>query len=439
MQNKKICILFLLITIISTFNIYVFADIPNVISEAAVVIDADTGIVLGGKDVTKKVYPASTTKILTAILALENLDLNKSVVVSKTAIAIPWDSSRIYLKEGEVLTVKDLLYGLLLESGNDAANVLAESVSGSIKEFVKLMNDKLKELGCNNTHFANAHGYSDNDHYTTALDMSKILKYCIKNDTFVEIFSSKSYIMEATNKTKEKRYFTNTNRLIQTKEDSIYSRYYKYCIGGKTGYTDEAGKTLVTYGKKDNKNIIVTVFNGGTEDGKDARYTDAINLFEFAFNNFEKQTIAKSNDYSFQYTNLESKLRYYISMDSNLDLMLKENNGVKEFSYTVNIDDTKLPKDTEDKTTNSVGTIKFNMLLDNEVYEFEKDLKVNNIEKLSILETSKKSISTIIVIVILTTILICIVIFLKGTKNKGKKRHTANTDFKYSRKRNRKR
>lgn len=433
MRNLKIGIFLLVITIMTSLNFYVYADMLNISSVSAVAIDADTGIVLSGKDVTKKVYPASTTKILTAILALENLDLDKSVVVSKTAISIPWDSSRIYLKEGEVVTVSDLLYGLLLESGNDAANVLAESVSGSISEFVKLMNTKLQELGCTNTHFANAHGYSDDDHYTTALDMAKILKYCIKNDTFVKIFSTKEYTMDATNKTNSKRYFTNTNRLIQTKEDSIYSRYYKYCIGGKTGYTDEAGKTLVTYGVKDNKNVIVTVFNGGTVEGIDARYTDAINLFEYAFNNFEKHTIANSSDYSFMYTNVENKLRYYISMDSNLELMLKENSGVKEFSYTLNIDDSKLPEDTLD-FSGTVGTIKFNMLLDNEVYEFEKDLKITKIEELSIFETSN-SLATIITIIILLVILICIILFLANSK---KKNNVKATNFK-SRKINRKR
>lgn len=433
MRNLKIGMFLLVITIMTSLNFYVYADMPNISSVSAVAIDADTGIVLSGKDVTKKVYPASTTKILTAILALENLDLDKSVVVSKTAISIPWDSSRIYLKEGEVVTVSNLLYGLLLESGNDAANVLAESVSGSISEFVKLMNTKLQELGCTNTHFANAHGYSDDDHYTTALDMAKILKYCIKNDTFVKIFSTKEYTMEATNKTNSKRYFTNTNRLIQTKEDSIYSRYYKYCIGGKTGYTDEAGKTLVTYGMKDNKNVIVTVFNGGTIDGIDARYTDAINLFEYAFNNFEKHVIANSSDYSFMYTNVENKLRYYISMDSNLELMLKENSGVKEFSYTLNIDDSKLPEDTSN-FSGTVGTIKFNMLLDNEVYEFEKDLKVTKIEELSIFETSN-NLATIITIIILLVILICIILFLANSK---KKNNVKTTNFK-SRKINRKR
>ena len=223
----------ILLTLLLIANFYcVFASESFIInSKTAIAMDADSSIILYNKDMEKKVYPASTTKILTAILAIENLDLNKSVVVSKTAISIPWDSSSVYLKEGEIITINDLLYCLLLNSGNDAANVLAEAVSGSIPQFVELMNLKIEELGCTNTHFSNAHGYSDTNHYTTALDMAKIFNYCTKNKTFTNIISTKSYIVNETNKTNEKRYLNNTNRLILKKEDSIHARYYEYCIG----------------------------------------------------------------------------------------------------------------------------------------------------------------------------------------------------------------
>lgn len=225
----------LLFTLLFVSSFYcVFANESFTInSKAAVAMDADSSVILYNKDMNKKVYPASTTKILTAILAIENLDLNKSVVVSKTAISIPWDSSSVYLKEGEIITINDLLYCLLLNSGNDAANVLAEAVSGSIPKFVELMNLKAEELGCTNTHFNNAHGYSDDKHYTTALDMAKIFNYCIKNKIFTNIISTKSYIVNETNITNEKRYLNNTNRLILKKEDSVHARYYEYCIGRK--------------------------------------------------------------------------------------------------------------------------------------------------------------------------------------------------------------
>ena len=184
----------LIFTIFSFVNVYGSTE-PTIYSNSAIAIDADNLSVLYGKNINTTVYPASITKIMTAILALENLNLNDSVIVSKNAIKIPWDSSSIYLKEGEILTVKELLYGLLLNSGNDAANVLAEAVSGSIDEFIVLMNNKAKELGCSGTNFINAHGYSDDNHYTTALDIVKIFDYCIKNETFMEIISTKKYII----------------------------------------------------------------------------------------------------------------------------------------------------------------------------------------------------------------------------------------------------
>lgn len=414
MHSKKIGFIFLILIILSLTNTHILASAPTINSQSAIAIDADSGIVLYGKSINEKVYPASTTKILTAILALENLPLDKSVVVSKTAINIPWDSSSIYLKEGEIITVKELLYGLLLDSGNDAANVLAENVSGSISEFVKLMNSKLAKLGCNNTHFVNAHGYSDPKHYTTAEDMAKLLKYCIKNDTFLEIMSTKTYTMNETNKTKTKRYFSNTNRLIQKKSDSRYARYYEYCVGGKTGYTEESGRTLVTYGKKDNKNVIVTVFNGKDINGEDTRYTDAINLFEYAFNNFEKQTIAQSGDYSFSYINLENKLKYWIYIDGNLDMLLKGEDNIYEISYSLNVDDSKLPQviESNNAINTSVGKIKFTVNLNNQIYNIEKDLKLNKIETISIYE----NINYYIIIPFIVLFLFLILIMLKLKK-----------------------
>lgn len=437
MHNKKIGFIFLLLIIFSVTSTCIFASTPTISSQSGVAIDADSGIVLYGKGINEKVYPASTTKILTAILALENLSLDKSVVVSKTAISIPWDSSSIYLKEGEVITVKELLYGLLLESGNDAANVLAESVSGSISEFVKLMNSKLSELGCNNTHFANAHGYSDPNHYTTAQDMAKLFRYCIKNDTFLEIISTKTYIVNETNKTKTKRYFSNTNRLIQKKSDSIYSRYYEYCIGGKTGYTDEAGKTLVTYGKKDNKNVIVTVFNGSDINGKDGRYTDAINLFEYSFNNFEKQKITKSEEYSFSYINLENRLKYWVYMDGDLELLLKKSDYVDELSYTINIDDSSLPETVDSQKDIVVGSIKFKMNLNNELYETQKDLKLSKIETISIYESSNYYIILIPIIILL--ILVIFIVIKKSRKKAHSRLDKEIKDYTKSTRKNRRR
>lgn len=412
MKNK---ITFFLLLFITCFSCIFAKETLNINSKTAVAMDADSSIILHDKNMNQKIYPASTTKILTAILAIENLDLNKSVVVSETAIQIPWDSSSVYLKKGEVITVNDLLYCLMLNSGNDAANVLAEAVSGDIASFVKLMNDKLKEIGCTNTNFTNAHGYSDDNHYTTALDMAKILSYCIKNEEFVKIMSTKSYIVKATNKTNENRYLYNTNRLILTKEDSVYARFYEYCIGGKTGYTDEAGRTLVTFGRKDNKTVIVCIFGASTNGSQDVRYTDAINLFEYSFNNFSKKVIAEASNYTFNYINTNSKLNYTLGLKENFEIMYS-NNETPDFSYTINIDDNNL-KDLDEQNFQEVlaGYITFNFNDSNGIsYSSNQPLYLKNITKHR-LTTNYSYILIIVLVFICLAALFSIIINNKKT------------------------
>lgn len=389
----------------------------NINSKTAIAMDADSSVVLYDKDMNKQIYPASTTKILTAILAIENLDLNRSVVVSKTAISIPWDSSSVYLKEGEVVTINDLLYCLLLNSGNDAANVLAEAVSGDISKFVELMNVKAKELGCTNTHFNNAHGYSDGNHYTTALDMAKIFRYCVQNETFNKIISTKSYIMKETNKTNEKRYLNNTNRLILEKEDSIYARYYQYCIGGKTGYTDEAGRTLITFAKKDNKTVIVAVFGASSGGKEDVRYTDAINLFEYCFNNFSKKTIAVAEHYNFNYINIDKRLNYSIGLKENFDILLS-NRQPPDISYILNIVENNL-RDIDETNFKEipVGTITFTIKYsDGNSYSSDQTLYLKNVTNHKII-TRADVIITIVIILAIILILFFIIIIINKNKH----------------------
>lgn len=412
----------------------VFAEELTINSKTVVAMDADTNMVLYGKDMEKQIYPASTTKILTAILAIENLDLNKSVIVSKEAISIPWDSSSIYLKEGEVLTIEELLYGMLLNSGNDAANVLAEAVSKDIPTFVDLMNEKAKEIGCTNTHFNNAHGYSDDEHYTTALDMAKIFSYCIKNETFVKIISTKSHIINETNKTNEKRYLSNTNRLIQTKEDSVYGRFYEYCIGGKTGYTDEAGRTLVTFGKKDNKSIVVTIFGASSSGNLDVRYTDAINLFEYSFNNFTKKTIAEPSNYTFDYINIDKELKYNVALKENVEILVRNDDNFN-VTYTIDIHEENINDITEYNFKEiPAGTITFNLIKDDGNEEkFYQELYLIGIEKYSPITVEKVlDVFSIILIISLIIILLLIILIIQSKTKKVKKMY--NTSRKERRK-----
>ena len=407
------------------FNCFsVFAiEPPNTNSKAAIAMEAGSGTVLYNKNINTKVYPASITKILTAILALENLKLDDNIVASKTALKIPWDSSSAYIKEGEVLTVDELLHCLLIYSGNDAANVLAEAVSGNIQDFVKLMNEKATELGCTGTNFVNAHGYSDDNHYTTALDIAKIFNYCIQNEKFVDIISTKLYIVPETNKTKSKRYLYNTNRLILKKSENKHARFYEYAIGGKTGYTNEAGKTLVTLGEKDGKTIIIAVFKAGTVNGKDARYTDAINLFNYSFDNFSKRTFDNKGNYSFDYTNYNTNLRSKLVIKDDLELLLKNEDEVTDISYTLKLDEAKLDNITKEnfKQNEDVGDITFTVNTTSNSYIATYDLTVSELRTLNIIKEPK---FTAIIIIFLVLFITLIAIIAKINKKQNKKKKT---------------
>lgn len=415
-----------LITVFLCFmltNIYA-SDELDLTAKSAIAVDADTLNILYGKEIEAKVYPASVTKIMTAILALENLDLNKSITVSKTAIQIPWDSSSIYLKEGEILTVEELLYGLLLDSGNDAANVLGEAVAGSLSNFSSLMNKKAKELGCTGTNFVNAHGYSHDDHYTTALDIAKIFSYCVKNETFLKMISTKFYIIDETNKTNEKRYLANTNRLILTEEDSQNSRYYEYAIGGKTGYTYDAGRTLVTIGKKDDKTVITAVFKSGLLNGKDARYNDAVSLFEYSFNNFEKNDIADDRNFNFTYTNYNSKLKYNLILKDNLELLVKNNENITDISYDISLNE-EILKTIEEKETTSeaIGKITFNINTTGQTYKLEHNLYLDEVTSFAIINKSNYIIWVISFAFTGIIIASMIIAKIQINKNKPKRKH----------------
>ena len=245
---KKI-LLILLATLFIANTSFVFAtnEAPSLYSQSAILIDSKTGKVLYSKNADKKMYPASTTKILTAILTLENCNLDEKVTVSHDAIAsIPDGYSSASLQFGEELTIEQLLQFLIIHSANDAANVLAEHVGGSIESFVSMMNTKVYELGLSNTHFTNAFGMHNDNHYTTAQDLAIIMNYCIKNEDFRRISGKASCAIPATNKY-DARSYTSTNALIIPNS----YMYYPYLTCGKTGYTSQAGDCLVSCSYKD--------------------------------------------------------------------------------------------------------------------------------------------------------------------------------------------
>lgn len=268
---------------------------PYGLSTYVCVIDADTGIIVYGKNEFKRAYPASITKVMTALLLLESTDnMNEKIYFSYDAVhSIPYNSSHIAMNEDETLTVEEALYGLLLPSANEVANAIAEHVSGSTEEFANLMNTRAKELGATNTHFVNANGLHDENHYSTAYDMSLIMREAIKHPEFVEIAGTNFFAIPPTEKQPEQRPLNNTNKLIR--DTSAY--YDPNILCGKTGFTDEARHTIVNYGKKDNQGLIITAMHGE----KNEPYLDTINLTNYYYDKFSTLTIASDTD---TYTNL---------------------------------------------------------------------------------------------------------------------------------------
>lgn len=263
--------------------------------ESAILLEEKTGIVVYEKNSNEKLYPASTTKILTAILVLENCKLSDSITVTESSInSIPTGYVIGDLRIGEKFTIENMLYALMLKSANDVAVLLAEHVSGSVENFADLMNQKAIEIGCKNTHFVNPNGIHSDDHYTTASDLALIAKYCMKNETFRKIVSTQEYTLPKTNLyAYENRSFDNTNNLILSKS----SYYYENATGIKTGYTKEAGSCLISSATKDDINYIGVVLNSNSNKyGKNTRFTDSKKLFEYGFENFEYNEFKKQNE-----------------------------------------------------------------------------------------------------------------------------------------------
>ncbi len=298
-------------------------DVLTTNSPACILIEAKTGKVLYQKNAYESKYPASTTKMMTAILTLENCELTDTATVNSSALlAVPYSYVTCGIKEGEVLTIEQLLNVLLIPSANDAANVLAEHVSGSVEEFAKLMNEKAKEIGCLNTHFVNPNGVHNKNHTTTAYDLALIGRYAMQNPTFRQFVQKTQYTLPATNKyDKADRYFTTTNELlIKNDSKSKSNYYYKDAIGIKTGYTGEAGSCIVAGAKRDNMEVIAVILGGGTtKDGLSQRYLDCINLFNYAFDNYKMEVVNEKNSVLEQI-----KIPGATSDTKNLDVLVKD-------------------------------------------------------------------------------------------------------------------
>lgn len=289
MTFQKIFIIFLFFVFFSIGN-YVFAEEPAIYSQSAILMDANTGDILYQKNAQALMFPASTTKILTAIVAIENCDLSEKITASAPAItSIKSGYTNANIQVGETLSMEDLLYALLLKSANEAANVIAERVGGSTENFANMLNAKAIELGCTSTHFVNANGIHADNHFTTAQDLAIMTKYGMQNETFKKIICTKQYTLPATEQhPAEDRILINTNSLMA--ENSQF--YYPHVIAGKTGFTTQAKNCLVCVSEKDGLSLISVVLHAETtEDGRSARYLDTINLLEYGNNNFQSHAV----------------------------------------------------------------------------------------------------------------------------------------------------
>lgn len=250
---------------------------PDITAESAVVMDAASGAVLYGKEADSKQYPASITKVMTALLAVENCSMDDIVTFSSEAVnGIEPGSSSAGINVGAELTVEDTLYALMLVSANEAGAALAEHISGSDEAFADLMNQRAAELGCTGTHFTNPHGLPDEDHYTTAHDMALILRAAMQYDEFRKIAETDTYTLEKSDTLTDTLELWNHSKIIR--ENSDY--YYEYAEGSKPGYTMAARNTLVTYAKKGNVELICTILK---DYGADQSYYDTTDLFEWGF------------------------------------------------------------------------------------------------------------------------------------------------------------
>ncbi|KAF0817072.1 D-alanyl-D-alanine carboxypeptidase [Bacillus sp. ZZV12-4809] len=254
---------------------------PEIISEAAIVTDSESGAVLYGKNADKKMYPASLTKIATAIYAIENGDLNDMVTISKKAAET--EGTRVYLEEGEQVPLKKLIQGMLINSGNDAAWGIAEHLDGNIQTFSENLNRYLEEkAGLKNTHFINPHGLYDDNHYTTAADLANLTNYALKNETFRKIYGTKE--LKWTGKSWDTTIFTH-HRMLKGEVP------FEGVTGGKTGFVDEAKQTLATSAENDSIKLTAIVLKA---DYKRDIYNDTKNLLNYGYSNFETAALSST-------------------------------------------------------------------------------------------------------------------------------------------------
>ena len=359
-MNKKIYKVALITIFIGMFLVNaskVYADDDlNINAKSALMIETNTGKIIYEDNINEQNYPASVTKILTAILTIENCELDDTATVSQTAISnIPTGYVIAPLYVGEQIKIEDLLYALMLKSANDAAYVLAEHVGGSVDGFSDMMNKKSKEIGCKNSHFVNPNGIHNPEHYTTAYDMYLISKYAMENETFAKIVSTYKYTLPATNKYPNKdRIMENTNSFINPS-----SSYYNESVKGiKTGTTDQAGNCLITDSAQNGLEFITVVLGAQTSNSK---FSETQKMIDYAFKNYTLTELHKKGDVI---TNIEvekaTKATKNLSLVISDDLTVMNNIKTEVMNMTpeIMLDENIVAPISQGQ---EVGTIKYNV------------------------------------------------------------------------------
>ena len=368
---------------------------PQIYSEAGIVMDIDSGAILYAKNIDAPHYPASITKILTALVALENNELTDIVTITPEDYNfLKRGDNHIGLKNKEQITMEDALQGTLLASGNEVAHALGSNTEGGYDNFLRLMNEKAKELGCTNSNFMNSHGLHDDNHYTSARDMALISAAAFQNPEFRRITGNKLYTIPETNVTNETRSFEHHHKMLF----DWRSQYYEYCVGGKTGYTDKALNTLVTFATKDDINLVSVVLR---THGSGNTYVDTKAMLDYAFEKFSKTSITTDMVGEKDIEDVDEKAYVLLPTGVTLDML----------EHTI-----QMPTQLGDKTGEikytykgqPVGTVSFNVTEDfyNNLHGIKKEKKENKQDK------ERKGMATWLVVILVILAVVATVFLL---------------------------
>lgn len=334
----KIFMIFTLFFSLTNNCVAVEATIET-LSPSCILMECNTGKIIYEKNSNEVMYPASVTKVMTAILTVENCNMEDIVTVSHNAVfSIPNGYSTAYLQVGEELTVEQLLNVLLIPSANDAAVVLAEHIAGSVESFASMMNTKAVEIGCKNTHFVNPNGIHNENHVSTAYDLALIGKYALQLPKIQEIVKKTECSLPITEKyDKDNRVFKTTNSLLNNS-----SYHYEYATGLKTGYTEPAGHCIIATAEKDGTTFIATVLGGiiSKETRKDERFLDCKNMFDFAFNNYSVKNVNKSGDIIDSYVvphATEETRNLKIKLKDDINILVDNDTSIKSIQPTIDL------------------------------------------------------------------------------------------------------